>query len=176
MQRKYIGDSYDLVKRFLSESLREIAPLYAHQRFVPLEIRPEYTRITSIPILEEPPSNPFAILLDPDVGIPFPSSASEHPTASHAPLPFLVKVNACFHPKYIICFDQSYHRTHELRREVQRSEKRKFLQERNLFSFYFVSHAPFLFTAENPKILEAIRVRLVSLGIPESRFEPGTVE
>lgn len=28
----YLGDSYDLIKRFWSESLRSIAPLYAHRR------------------------------------------------------------------------------------------------------------------------------------------------
>ncbi len=32
MKEKYLGDSYDLVKRFFCDILRPIAPLYAHQK------------------------------------------------------------------------------------------------------------------------------------------------
>src|SRR5438552_17254728 len=35
VHEKYLGDSYDLVKRFWCESLGPVAPLYAHPRFVP---------------------------------------------------------------------------------------------------------------------------------------------
>jgi hypothetical protein len=45
----YLGDSYGIVKRFWSESLRSIAPLYAHPRFVTPGIREQYTAVTSIP-------------------------------------------------------------------------------------------------------------------------------
>ncbi len=48
----YLGDSYDLVKRFWSESLRSVGPLYAYSRFVPADIRVQYTAVTSIPILD----------------------------------------------------------------------------------------------------------------------------
>jgi hypothetical protein len=48
----YLGDSYDIVKRFWSESLRAVAPLLAHPRFVPADIRMQYTSVTSIPVLD----------------------------------------------------------------------------------------------------------------------------
>src|SRR6266478_6504291 len=36
VHEKYLGDSYDLVKRFWCESLGPVAPLYAHPRFCSL--------------------------------------------------------------------------------------------------------------------------------------------
>jgi len=90
MHEKYLGDSYDLVKRFWRENLKRVAPLYAHPRFVPVEIRARYTSLTSIPIFESRPRGQFGILLDPHTGIPLPGEAF-HATASHAPLQFLVR-------------------------------------------------------------------------------------
>jgi hypothetical protein len=91
----YLGDSYDLVKRFWAESLRQVAPLHAHPRFVPLGIRAHYTSVTSIPVLDtnELPDGLFGVLLDPHTGIPQPSESSTEATASHAPLLFIMQVN-----------------------------------------------------------------------------------
>jgi hypothetical protein len=174
MRDKYLGDTYDLIKRFWSESLRSIAPLYAHYRFVPNEIRSKYTAITLIPVIDAPPHDPFGILLDPHTGIPLPSEAPENTTLSHAPLSFLVQINEEFRPAYMICFDQSYHRNHKnsLTREGQRLQKVELLQKKGISSFYYVSHAPFLFAAQKKETLDAIRAQLMSLGIPKSRFEP----
>jgi len=176
MRAKYLGDSYDLVKRFWSESLRDVAPLFAHPRFVPQAIRAQYTGVTSIPILCSPPNRPFGILLDPDTGIPLPDRPLKQATASHAPLLFLVQTIAELHPDYMVCFDQSYHRRHELSKERQREAKRKFLRERGILSFYYVSHAPFLFMSESVETLAAIGDRLMSLGVPGFCFEPRDAE
>jgi hypothetical protein len=116
MRRKHLGDSYDLVKRFWSEGLREIAPLYAHPRFVPSDIRDEYTQATSIAILniDTPPQGNFGILLDPDTGIPLPGGPCSDASGSHASLEFIIGVNEQLRPAYMICFDQSYHQSHDL--------------------------------------------------------------
>jgi hypothetical protein len=172
MRENYLGDSYDLVKRFWRESLKPIAPLYAHSKFVPARIRAQYTAVTSIPILEARPRGRFGILLDPHTGIPLPDESFGGATASHASLPFVVQVNEELQPSYMICFDQSYHRQHGLTREEQRDVKRKFLRARGIESFYYVSHAPFLFLASKRKVLARLRDRLESLGIPPCRFEP----
>jgi hypothetical protein len=174
MRGDYIGDSYDLVKRFWAEGLCSVASLYAHPRFVPTAIQAEYTAVTSVPILASPspPDGSFGLLLDPNVGVPFPIESNWHVTASHAPLQFVLQVFEQLKPIYVICFDQSYHRKSELSRPQQRDAKRAFLREKGIVSFYYVSHAPFLFMAKRPEDLDAIRGRLVSLGIPEVRLEP----
>jgi hypothetical protein len=172
MRGKYLGDSYDLVKRFWSENLGGIAPLYAHPRFIPAQIRGLYEAVTLIPILvpESAPKSSFGILLDPDTGIPLPKT-SKRTTVSHATLHFMIQVIEEFRPKYVICFDQSYHRQHELSRKEQRQTKMEFLSERGFASFYYVSHAPFLFITKTTGSLAAIRAHLMSRGIPERLLE-----
>lgn len=174
MLEKYLGDSYDLVKRFWREALNPIAPLYAHPKFVPADIRGRFTTVTSIPILDTNacPSGPFGILLDPHTGVPLPKDGSATGRASYAPLPFIAEADKELQPRYMVCFDQSSHRKHELDKRGQRAKKMEFLQNHGLDCFYYVSHAPFLFVAREPDVLRAIRDRLVSLGIPKNRLEP----
>src|SRR5215218_7716024 len=152
MREKYLGDSYDIVKRFCADTLRRVAPLYAHPNFVPLEIRSHYTSVTTSPVLDlimnSLPSRSFGLLLDPDTGIPLPSSSLNKPRLSHAPLSFIISVNVELRPAFMICFDQSYHRKHPLSRRQQLESKREFLREHGIQSFYYHSHAPFLFMAD----------------------------
>jgi hypothetical protein len=171
VDQKYLGDSYDLVKRFWCQTLELIAPLYAHSRFVPALIRDDYTALTSIPILETRPIGRFGILLDPDTGIPLPAASLGGATSSHASLPFLLKLNQEFNPDYIICFDQSHHRGGGLSRERQREAKMTFLRDHGMQAFYYVSHAPFLFAAQNEPTLRSISDRLLSMGMPKCRFQ-----
>jgi hypothetical protein len=174
MLEKYLGDSYDLVKRFWREALNPIAPLYAHPKFVPSDIAARYTALTSIPILDTDarPSGPFGILLDPHTGIPLPKEPPVPTTAKLASLSFIVETDKEFRPRYMVCFDQSSHRKHELDKSGQRAKKMEFLQNQGLGCFYYISHAPFLFVASDPNVVQAIRERLLSLGIPETRLEP----
>ena len=172
MQQEYLGDSYDLVKRFFCQVLDSIAPLHAYPKFVPAAIRDSYTTVTGIPILGPNPHRPVGILLDPDTGIPLPAESLDGATIQHVSLPFIAMLNTELRPRYMICFDQSYHRKHELNREQQREKKREYLRTRGLSAFYYVSHAPFLFTAHELSVLCSIINRLVSAGIPRSRFEP----
>jgi len=175
MKQAYLGDSYDIVKRFWAESLRSIAPLYAHARFIPHTLRATYTAMTAIPVFDpshEKPDTQFGVLLDPDTGVPLPSEvASTTATVGHTPLNFIIRVFEEYSPLYLICFDQSYHRMEGFDRKSQRAKKIAYLVERDLSAFYYVSHAPFLFVARNSKSLDTIRLRLLHLGIPESRLE-----
>jgi hypothetical protein len=172
MNGKVLGDSYDVLKRFWAESLRSVAPLYAHEMFVPDEIRAAYTGVTSIPILfpDLPPNKPFGILLDPDKGIRRPSHSLKGATPLHISLPFIVGLDEELRPYYMVCFDQSFNRKHELSAQ-ERNLKREFLRERGIASFYYISHAPFLFMARAAETVDDIRGCLSSLGIPKSRFD-----
>jgi hypothetical protein len=173
----YLGDSYDIVKRFWAESLRSISPLYAHPRFIPVDIRAQYTAVTTIPILDlvKPPECPIGLLLDPHTGIPLSSKSTAEASASHAPLAFIAWVNNRLRPEYIICFDQSYYRRHELNRKGQLEKKRELLREMGIDSFYYYSHAPFLFMAGDASALGAVKERLVSLGVPQERLTSDAV-
>jgi hypothetical protein len=171
----YLGDSYDLVKRFWSKSLEPIGLLYAHPKFVPSAIYAKYTTATSVPILGTRPEGRFGILLDPDTGVPLPSPSSRSATRSHASLQFIIDLTMELSPDYMICFDQSYHREHALSKEKQKEAKRSFLSDHGIMSFYYVSHAPFLFMASDKHILRSILGRLIALGIPETRFQPSEI-
>jgi hypothetical protein len=92
MQRRYLGDSYDLVKRHWAQCLFSIGPLFAHPKFVPVEIRKEYELMTTIPVLDQRPVTPFGLLLDPDTGIPLPTSHGAKVSRSYAPLSFVVEI------------------------------------------------------------------------------------
>jgi len=173
MNKKYLGDSYDIVKRFWAESLHAVAPLFAHARFIPNEIREQYLSLTKMRILDpqgSTPDTPFGVFLDPDTGIPLPSSSQEKPTAKHSPLTFILDLNEQLKPRYIICFDQSHSRKNGLSMRDQRAEKQEFLQDRGLGSFYFESHASLLFAAQFPIVLDDVRDRLLSLGVPPNRL------
>jgi len=77
MKRRYLGDSYDAVKRLWQQVLAVNAPLYAEPRFIPIELRADFTRLTCIPILSDRPAAPVSILNDPDTGIRLPGESNQ---------------------------------------------------------------------------------------------------
>ena len=68
MKGKFLGDSYDAVKRLWQELLDGWAPLYAEQRFIPEDIQKPFSLITGIPILTDNHPESYSILNDPDTG------------------------------------------------------------------------------------------------------------
>jgi len=164
MDESYLGDSYDLVKRFFCQTLYPIAPLYAHAQFVPSEIREAYVAATTIPFFSVPPQGPFGILLDPDKGV-----CLGRATRKHASLSLIVELHQRFCPKYIVYFDQSFNRNLDLKEQMR--AKGDLLQRHGLQALYYVSHAPFLFTAQDSDTIDQILRRLLAAGIPKCRFE-----
>jgi len=170
MKQEFLGDSYDVVKRFWAENLSSIAPIYADGRFVPKEIRDRYTRMTRIPIFLDSVPHPFAIFLDPCTGIPRSTNTVRRPTRKYAPLPFITEVIAKDHPEFLVCFDQSFGFNDS--KELRMEEKRRALISSGLYAFYYASHANFLFVSESSEIIASIRKQLLSLGIPGERLKP----
>lgn len=169
MDQNFLGDSYDLVKRFWAENLSSIAPIYADERFISEKIREEYTLITRIPILNPSTAHPYAIFLDPCTGIPSPKNPARNPTKKRAPLPFIVSVFEKDHPEFLICFDQSFGFNEEKKHCMK--EKLNHLASRGLHAFYYTSHANFLFVSESDSMISSIKERLLSAGIPNRRLE-----
>jgi hypothetical protein len=169
---KYLGDSFDIVKRFFAERVSVVGPLVAHPRFVSPRLRPAFEKMMGMSVLSaELPQAPFGLFLDPHTGIPLPDSSSRTATASHAPVQFIADEFARLQPRYVICFDQSHDRSCGVTRVEQRKRKTDALRGLGLESFYYVSHAPFLFAANDGTVLKALRSRLVESGIPAWRLD-----
>lgn len=71
----------------------------------------------------------------------------------------------------MVCFDQSHKREAGFGAGEQRAVKRAHLNQRGWFSFYYVSHAPFLFASRSDLVLDRIIATLVASGIPAARLE-----
>lgn len=183
MQRVYLGDSYDLVKRFFGDTLRAVGPLRAHPRFVPAELREDFGRTTGILTLTESDlesvldrTKQIGLLLDPDTGIHAPGHSRTRPTRKHVSLPFVEGMLLRRAVRYVVCFDQSHHRDGATA-EKQRTSKLAALSAAGVHSLYYVSHAPFLFASQSGSVLNDIARALTAAGIPATRLlrnGPGT--
>lgn len=136
-------------------------------------MREEYTALTDIPVrnLERNSPTPFGLLLDPDTGINMCTESPQNCSRTHASLPFILEVFDSLQPRYMICFDQSYHRRHKLNKQQQLDRKREFLESNGVESFYYDSHAHFLFMSKSAKTLNELKSRLIARGVPPERFE-----
>ena len=150
--------------------LEPIAPLYTDGQFIDKELRVPFEQLIKSKVVDNPPDHEFGILLDPHTGIPLPDHTGGV-CPSHAPLRFILERLNNWHPIYAVVFDQSYHRKHKLKPREQRVEKVRFLKENNVDSFYYNSHAPFLFCSNRAGVIEEIRIRLAQAGIPKTRYD-----
>ena len=170
MRREYLGDSYDAVKRMWQNVLADWAPLYAEPRFIPEDLRPEFTLLTGIPMLLGKPKDAFSILNDPDIGIRLPGKENQSEGRSHIIIDTIAGQlrNGAL---CVVTFDQSDYRNNGMKRDQQRRAKMCSLAEKGLHGLYYVSHAPFLFAVPDPHSLLRIRTTLRTAGIPERRLE-----
>ena len=177
MREEKLGDSYDMLKRFWVELLSTVAPMHAHGHFilnVPEGFRQQYVELTKAQITDNPEmiKTSYSLLLDPDTGIPLPNAQDQRLRSSHAPISFIVR--RFDHPQlaFVVCYDQSMDRharhagdtlVHQL--DVKR---RALLDARRkpIHSFYYVSHARFLFASRSVKKLKEIRDLMLMVGIP----------
>lgn len=83
MKRQFLGDSYDAVKRLWQETLVEWAPLLAESRFIPEDIRSDFTAFTRIPVISNNRPPIYSILNDPDTGIRLPDRQNQREGLGH---------------------------------------------------------------------------------------------
>ena len=168
MHEKYLGDSFDILKRFWVELLSPVASMHAHARFIPTALQQRFTRLTGAPIVGQTPNpdSPYSLLLDPHTGIPLPNAANQNLRVSHAPIDFIVGLFDDPQLSFIACYDQTAKREAGLPLVDQLDTKRNALLVHTVHSFYYVSHAPFLFASLSVDILNAIRKRMIDAGIP----------
>ena len=170
MHERYLGDSYDIVKRYWGQLLSPIAPVCVHPRFVPQNLQDAFTKLTNIPVwvATDDRDEQYSLLLDPHTGIPLPDAANQDVRISHAPIEFIARLFDDTKLAFVICFDQTTNRQHDLSIHDQRDSKRDALAQRGVFSFYYLSHAPFLFASKSRDVLNQVRHELLDAGIPES--------
>lgn len=165
MHPDYLGDSYDIVKRFFCEALRSLGytvyidPMFtgewsgqetAFYRFLGVE------RLTSAPTS----STPTALFLDPDTGV--------NRKGSRSHVSYKRVVNEAQKHKIVFAFDQGFSRG--TAPEPQIREKIEALAALGCSAIYYDSHARFLFVSRERSELKKLRSELVGQGLPSSRF------
>ena len=171
MKRHYLGDSYDALKRLWQELLADWAPLYATPTFIPIDLRQEFTHLTRIPMLPDDPPSKYSILNDPDTGIRLPGKENQTEGRTHISIKTIINQIRDSGAKCVITYDQSNYRNSGMKLDEQRKVKIGQILSEGFHSFYYVSHAPFLFAAPNNDALSQIQIILKTAGIPENRFE-----
>ncbi len=165
MNPAYLGDSYDLVKRFFFQELvalgYEVAidPMLTgswhgnEQNF--------YRLVGAVPASGSiTPSKRRALLLDPDTGV------SAKNTKSH--VSFTRLAHEAEASTLVFSFDQSFSR--QAPPQIVMRTKLEALQALSCSAMYYDSHARFLFVAKQSHSLRELRLHLLSLGLPESRL------
>ena len=170
MKRQFLGDSYDAVKRLWQEAFSGWAPLLAEPRFIPEDIRNDFTTLTGIPLLNDHCPPAYSIFNDPDTGIRLPDRQNQHESVTHINLATIANQLSNSEVCCVLTFDQSHHRELGFTPADQRNAKVRWLQDHGFLAFYYVSHAPFLFAFSNDAHLKTARDRLLALGIPENRI------
>lgn len=171
MKKKYLGDSYDAVKRLWQEVFSDWALLLAEPRFIPADIRKDFTALTRIPMLTEHRPATYSIFNDPDTGIRLPNRENQREGATHIKLSTIAKQLRSPAVRCVVTFDQSHLREPGFPLSEQRKAKIMWLRQERLYAFYYVSHASFLFAFSGQTDMETLRKRLLHIGIPEYRLE-----
>jgi hypothetical protein len=115
-------------------------------------------------------AGPFSILNDPDTGIRLPGEENPSEGRTHIAIDSIagqLRSGALC----VITFDQSDYRNNDMKRDQQRRVKMQAHADKGFLSFYYVSHAPFLFATPDPHSLLQVKTILGNAGIPEWRLE-----
>ena len=86
MKKRFLGDSYDAVKRLWQETFSGWAPLLAEPLFIPADIREDFTTLTRIPMLTERRPTEYPIFNDPDTGVRLPDRENQREGSTHISL------------------------------------------------------------------------------------------
>ena len=172
MNEPKLGDSYDIVKRFWREILSPIALMYAFARFIPEDLRQRYSALTGLPIRDEQSEGLYSLLLDPNIGFRGEKTNGDYIGAKF--IADLFKNDQAL--QFAVCFDQSVARALRPAMLIELDSKRSALLTSEIFSFYYVSHAPFLFASPKRDVLVQVREAILNAGIPESTAEGTRVQ
>jgi hypothetical protein len=162
---RYLGDSYDIVKRFFCEALRGLGyTVFIDPTFTSLLNEKEgsfYSFLGVKPLGERSTDGPLtALFLDPDTGV------GSRDGARHVSLSRIGR--ELQHYAIVFAFDQAFSRQSKPKDVM--ALKLSALRELGCSGFFYDSHARFLFASGDPIRLASLRRRLFDLGLPGSRF------
>ena len=165
MRPEFLGDSYDIVKRFFCESLRSLGyTVYIDPLFTGDWSGQETTfyRFLGVEPFSggRPLSAPTALFLDPDTGV------NENGSSAHVSFERLVLETK--NHSVVFAFDQAFSRAGESGPKLHAKLNR--LTELGCAALYYASHAHFLFISQERDRLDRLRGELLARGIPASRL------
>ena len=171
MNPSFLGDSYDLVKRFFCFELRDLGyKVVADPMFTGEWKGRERDFFSLIGITIDAtvslPSARTALFVDPDTGVRYKGSPK------HVSFDQLAQ-EASRHA-LVFSFDQSFSR--QAKPVEAMKGKLSALTDRSCYAMYYDSHARFLFISKQGKILRELRAHFVALGLPAERFLEGDAE
>jgi hypothetical protein len=164
---KYFGDSYDIVKKFFVDTLKDIGyEVYIDPMFTGDWDGKEQDFIKFIGAkLNNNFKNPVrksALFVDPDTGI------KDKTSPKH--IKFETIIQRLEKYEIVFSFDQSFSRLKSSKDQIQ--EKLSIFKKLGGNILYYDSHTKFLFASKNLNTINAIKNRLIQIGIPSTRLSP----
>lgn len=165
MNPKWFGDSYDIVKKFFVDTLKDIGyEVYIDPRFTGDWNGKEQHFINFIGAKLnndfEISTRKSALLVDPDTGI------KERASSKHVNFNTIMQNLKKY--EIVFLFDQSFSRSKSSEEQMQK--KLSTLKKLDENGFYYDSHTKFLFASKNLNAINAIRERLLQIGMPSTRL------
>jgi hypothetical protein len=164
MNPTYLGDSYDIVKRFFCDVSRSLGyTVYVDPMFTgswPRSASRSFLRFLGARELATSVTGPAVLLIDPDKGI------RERPGPAHTT--FSAIAARCQQFAFCIVFDQSFSRGPHVRDGLVR--KLRSLRALGIRGVYFDSHARFLICGKKPAPVMRFQKALTETGLPRERF------
>jgi hypothetical protein len=165
MNPEWFGDSYDIVKRFLSAELQRVGVrVYADPMLTGEwpDGAAAFLAFIGATHADEARGSDYntALFIDPDTGV------RERASARHCTITYMVRQAEKF--SLVFAFDQSFSRNAPA--QIQMEYKLDQLRELGVHGFYYDSHARFLFTARQRRHLLKARDSLIAAGLPERRL------
>jgi|CXWL01.1.fsa_nt_gi hypothetical protein len=169
MNEAFLGDSYDLVKRFFCHELTNLGyeVICDLQFTTDLGAREDqFLRLIGAGKRAESTSGSrrIALFLDPNTGVRSKNGA-HHAT-------FDTVISRAADHAVVFAFDQSYVRQSKEGQKRAIDSKLKVLADRGCCAMIYDSHARFLFVSKNADSLAQLRDHLIELGLPECRLYP----
>jgi hypothetical protein len=165
MNPLYLGDSYDIVKRFFCEAIRNLGytvyidPMFTGAWAGEDEAFGKFLGVTHM-LHRDPIQTKAALFFDPDTGV------KDTQTTAHVSFDRLAQ--AADVQTLVFAFDQSFSKNTNPREQMM--EKLAQMHARQCHGFYYDAHARFLFVSRDDAPLRALEEQLCGLGLPARRL------
>jgi hypothetical protein len=170
MKPSYLGDSYDIVKKFFCRVLKEqgydvfIDPMMFTGKWDDTKKQRFYLFLGVKHVSDHKcGQTSTALLVDPDTGV---WERGKNKQKTHVSFDMIADLCKCH--RIVFVFDQSFALNRP--RGPRMKAKLKALAGKGCKPLYYKSHACFLFASRSPESIWLLRDYLVGLGLPEDRL------